>query len=88
MKSAKSILREISDYVRPPHGTVLILIQWNEQDKPNWIPASSPLQGQASERYLEKIVALKTSDPNVDWSDVKFVDGSRRIVMRASDVDD
>jgi hypothetical protein len=88
MKSAKSLVREISDYVRPPHGTVLVLVEWSEQGKPNWLSACSPLHGQTNERYLEKVGALRNSDANIDWTDAKFVDGLRRIIVRASDADD
>jgi hypothetical protein len=80
MKAAEELLAEIANHAQPNHGSVIVLIEWKEDGKPNWLAASN-LEGQASERYSEKLAELRKSDQIVDWSKVKFIDGMRRIAL-------
>jgi hypothetical protein len=80
MKPAEELLAEIAAHVHPPHGLVIVLVEWKQDGKPNWLAASN-LEGQASERCSEKLIALRKSDPTIDWSNVKFIDGMRRIAL-------
>ena len=80
MKTAEKLLAEIASNARPPRGSAIVLIEWTQDDKPNWLAATN-LEGQASERYSEKLAELRKSSPTVDWSNVKFIDGMRRITL-------
>ena len=80
MKPAEELLAEIANHAGSPHGSAIVLIEWKQDGKPNWLAASN-LEGQVSERYSEKLIALRKSDPTIDWSNVKFIDGMRRIAL-------
>ena len=39
-------------------------------------------------RFGEKVAELQQTDPNIDWSDVKVIAGSRRVALWLSEVDE
>jgi hypothetical protein len=90
MKSAEAILKELAQYVRPPRGCSVVLIEWksNAPPEPNWLAAAGNMTGQTLDRYCEKLSELRKTDPQIDWSNAKIIDGMRRIVVRVSETDD
>jgi hypothetical protein len=53
----------------------------------NWVAISGILDGQELARYNEIIVELRKTAPQVDWSSVDGVAGSRTLALWFSEVD-
>ncbi len=90
MRPAAEILKELALHVRPPRGCAIVLMEWKSSvpPEPNWVAASGIMQGQTLARYSEKIAELRKTDPEIDWSNVKIIDGLRRVLVRLSEIDD
>ncbi len=90
MKSAKTMLTELARHVRPPRGCAIVVVEWKSSapPEPNWLAACGIMRGQTLERYNEKVAELRKTDPTIDWSDVKFLDGLRRVSLWLSEVDE
>jgi hypothetical protein len=90
MKSARELLNEIVRYVQPPRGCAVVLAERKSDlpPEPNWTAASGVMQEPALSCYMNKIAELRKSDPKVDWSKEKFIDGLRRIALWLSELDE
>jgi hypothetical protein len=60
----------------------------NKSDDPNWIVTVGPMGADYSKRYTEKVAQLRKSDLRIDWSEVKPLDGHRRVALQLSDLSD
>jgi hypothetical protein len=90
MKSARELLREIALHVKPPRGCAIVLTEWKSDvpPEPNWRAAAGIMHAQMLIRYTEKIAELRKSDPKIDWSSEKIINGQRRIALWLSELDD
>ena len=60
----------------------------NKSDDPNWIVTVGPMRVDYSKRYTEKVAQLRKSDLRIDWSEIKPLDGYRRVALQLSDLSD
>ena len=83
-------MEELVRYVQPPKGCAIVFTErpLNKSADPNWVVTVGPMGTQYTKRYTEKVAQLRKSDPRVDWSEVKPVDGHRRVALGLSDLSD
>jgi hypothetical protein len=89
MKHARELLTEIARHVGPPRGCAIVLTEWKSDlpPEPNWVASTGLMPEPMMSRYAEKIVEVRKSDPKVDWSKEKMIDGLRRIALWLSEID-
>jgi hypothetical protein len=89
MKSAEAMLNELIRHVRPPRGCAIVLTERESSgpSDPNWVAASGTMEAPKTLRYTEKVSELRRTDPQIDWSDVKVLIGSRRVAHWYSEVE-
>ena len=83
MKSAEALLRELVEDVRPPKGCPIKLKEWpaNHLTLRNWIAIGGDMEDPERERFNKKVVQLRRTDPQVDWSAVNEREDSRRVIL-------
>jgi hypothetical protein len=88
MRPAPAVLVELVRHVQPPKGCAIVFTERprNKSDDPNWIATVGPMGAVYSKRYTEKVAQLRKTDPRVDWSDIKPLDGHRRVALQYSDL--
>jgi hypothetical protein len=83
MKTAKQLFDELVQFVRPPKGCVLEVVEQkpNSNSDQNWTAtAGASLSGEAGDRFSAKVSELRKSSHHVDWSNVTDRrDGRRRL---------
>jgi hypothetical protein len=82
MKTAKELLAELVEHVRPPKQCPIKLKEWpaTQLTLRNWIAIRGDMTGAERERYDKKLAQLRQTDPQVDWSAVNSREGSRRVI--------
>jgi hypothetical protein len=81
LKTADEIVDEIALAVRPPCRIAIVLTE-SPGDAPNWMPAASPMDLAQTQAFAAKVVALRESDPQVDWSSATERHGKPRRVAK------
>jgi hypothetical protein len=83
MKAAEKLLAELVADVRPPKGCPIKLKEWPASTLTihNWIAISGDMPDAERTRYKQKVVQLRLTDPQVDWSAVPTSEGSRRVIL-------
>jgi hypothetical protein len=82
MRAAEATLKELVLHVSPPRGCAIVLTELKSSGPtdPNWVAACGIMKAQWLSRFNEKVVELRRTDPQVDWSDVQIsVGGDRRV---------
>ena len=82
MKTAETLLSELIEHVRPPKGCPIKLKEWpaNAITVRNWIAIRGDMPDAERERFDRKVVELRRTDPQVDWSSVDTQEESRRVI--------
>jgi hypothetical protein len=90
MRPARAVLEELVRHVQPPKGCAIVFTErpLNKSDDPNWIVTVGPMGAQYIKRYTDKVAQLRKSDLRIDWSEVKSLDGHRRVAFQLSDLSD
>jgi hypothetical protein len=90
MRPARTVLEELVRHVQPPKGCAIVFTErpLNKSDDPNWIVTVGPMGADYSKRYTEKVAQLRMSDLRIDWSEVKPLDGHRRVALQLADLSD
>ena len=90
MRPARAVLEELVRHVLPPKGCAIVFTErpLNRSDDPNWIVTVGPMGAQYIKRYTDKVAQLRKSDLRIDWSEVKSLDGHRRVALQLSDLND
>jgi hypothetical protein len=83
MKSAEALLGELVEHVRPPKGCPIKLKEWpaNHLTLRNWIAIRGDMADLERERFDKKVVQLRQTDPQVDWSAINEREDSRRVIL-------
>ena len=80
MKTAQELVNEIGLSVQPPRGIALVLTE-EPGTQPNWVAAAGPMESALTDKFSEKVVELRKTDPLVDWCEVdKGENEFRRVV--------
>jgi hypothetical protein len=91
MRPAEAILNELVLHVSPPRGCAIVLTEWKSSGPtdPNWVASCGIMEAQGLLRFNEKIVELRRTNPQIDWSDVKISigEGRRRVALWLSEVE-
>jgi hypothetical protein len=89
MKRAEAMLEELVRHVRPPGGCAIVLVECklSQPMDLNWVAASGNMELQKLIRYSEKIAQWRRTDPQIDRSGVKTLDGQRRVALWLSEAD-
>jgi hypothetical protein len=87
MKTAKELLAELVEHVRPPKECPIKLKEWpaTHLTLRNWIAIRGDMTDAERERYDKKLAQLRQTDPQVDWSAVNSREGSRRVILFMGD---
>ena len=82
-KTAELLLAELIEYVRPPKGCPIKLKEWpaNHVTLRNWIAIRGDMADEKRARFDNKVVQLRQTDPQVDWSAVTAREDSRRVIL-------
>lgn len=73
-----------------PRGCAIVLTEWrsNTPPEPNWLASCGIMPAPQLVRFNEKIIELRKSDPKIDWSEEKIINGERRIALWLSELDE
>ena len=88
LRSAESILKEVIVHVQPPRGCEIRLTERLADGAfgPNWSSTSGDLEPLKLALYDQNINDLRKTNPKIDWSDVKLVEGSRSLARWLAEV--
>lgn len=84
MKTAELVLAELVEHVRPPKECPIKLKEWPAHaalTNRNWIAIRGDMPDAERERFDKKVIQLRRTDPQVDWSAVNEREDSRRVVL-------
>jgi hypothetical protein len=84
MKTAEELLAELVADVHPPKDCPIKLKEWPATPITirNWIAIRGDLSDAERERFDKKVIQLRQTDPQVDWSGVNARDeDSRRVIL-------
>jgi hypothetical protein len=86
MKHATTILKELALHVQPPPGCTIELTEAkpNGPGNLNWTAGCGNMNDEKSASYTNKVIELRKTDPQIDWSGVSSDVGQRRIVYWTS----
>jgi hypothetical protein len=72
MREASKFLDDLLEYVAPSGGQAIIIMEVTPRfpSDPNWMASAGSLDGEALVRYAERIAALISIEPRIDWSGV------------------
>lgn len=86
-KKAKDLLVELVEHVGPPRECPIKLKEWPWPNpiEMNWIAICGDLEEEKRLLYLEEVGRMRKATPQVDWSDAKSDEGSRRVVQWPQD---
>ena len=75
MRAVQATLKELVLHVSPPRGCAIVLTELKSggPTDPNWVAACGIMEAQRLSRFNEKVVELRRTDPQVDWSDVQIL---------------
>jgi hypothetical protein len=80
LKTAQELVNEIGLSVQPPRGVAIVLTE-EPGTQPNWVAAAGPMESALTDKFSEKVVELRKTDPLVDWGEVdKGGNEFRRVV--------
>jgi hypothetical protein len=80
LKTAQELVNEIGLSVQPPRGIALVLTE-EPGTQPNWVVAAGPMESALTDKFSEKVVELRKTDPLVEWGEVdKGENEFRRVV--------
>jgi len=84
LKTAKVLLKEFLQHVRPAEGYAISLMERppSHSNKQNWISGVKPMNPDAAKRYIAKVTELEKSDPVIDWTGIADLAGGRRHIAR------
>jgi hypothetical protein len=87
MKTARGIAQELTNDIKPPRGTAIVVNEApsTRPDDPNWIIPPAIMDPARIQRLAEKAAELRKSYPLIDWSDGDGSPGVRRVAMWASE---
>jgi hypothetical protein len=77
LKNPGQILRELLQAANPPVGCNITVTK--DSGTPNWITDSGLMPLPCLSNYRTKLIALRASDPIIDWSAVPTGTASARI---------
>jgi hypothetical protein len=80
LKTASQLVREIGSAVQPPEGVAIVLTE-EPGSQPNWVAAAGIMEVALTDKFSQKVVELRKTDPLIDWSGVKKgASEARRVV--------
>jgi hypothetical protein len=90
MRPARAVLEELVRHVQPPKGCAIVFTErpLNKSDDPNLDRHCWSDGAQYTKRYTEMVAQLRKSDLRIDWSEIKPLDGHRRVALQLSDLSD
>ena len=83
MKAAEELLAELIEHVRPPKDCPIKLKEWpaNAVTIKNWIVIRGDMPDAERERFDKKVIELRQTHPQVDWSAINEREDSRRVIL-------
>ena len=88
MKTAMELVKEIGLAVQPPKGVAIVLTE-DPGALPNWVAGAGIMEAALTDKFSEKVIQLRKTDPNADWSEVDNGQSeTRRIVKFSSETTD
>jgi hypothetical protein len=84
LRTATQILQEIFEYVEPPQGVAIDVIESfsGHANYPNCTAEMGFTDAPRKEKFSQKMADLKKTDANVDWSSIEEHVGRKRHVTR------
>jgi hypothetical protein len=85
-RTANELLDEPLDYVAPPRGCAIYLVESESRDESdtNWTTGAPVMPNPALDRYSWKLTDLRKSDRLVDWSGVPApIEGGRKCISKS-----
>jgi len=89
-KPASYVLDELFRFVKPPRGAAVIIRERVASDptEPNWVAACSAMDDDKGNAFAQKVAELRRDNLRVDWSSVRKLKYSERVVLKVADLNE